>query len=201
MVWKSIDKSKEFSVGYRVSKPEYLMGAATMVTPVKTTETSSGYAYHVMPAWNISAEMFQAAGSARLPLPATLGFPIRTIGTHADDGTSNELIEALYWENNIKSPRSGYSCVCPKPTGGMAVVREDGGKIHVKHLVALVQYARIVMGEIEEMGIKGKGNTVKKKELASKRLNRKAFKKFFGELKEVGMLEEPKGWEGVELPL
>ena len=79
------------------------------------------------------------------------------------------------------------------------VVSEDGEKIHVKQLVALVRYARIVLREIQDIESKeGKGEIAKKKEIVSKRLNSKAFKKFFDEMKEAGMVEEPKGWVGAE---
>ena len=82
------------------------------------------------------------------------------------------------------------------------IVRLDGHPIHVKHVLALVQYARDVVREIEELGIKGgQGDRATKQELVSRRLNPKAFKKFFEELKETGMVEEPKEWEGVECPV
>lgn len=75
------------------------------------------------------------------------------------------------------------------------VVRYDGGKIHIMHLVALVRYARDVVREVGEKGLKGEGNLAEKKEFSDRRLKPKAFKKFFVELKQNGMSEEPKTWE------
>ena len=83
------------------------------------------------------------------------------------------------------------------------LVRDDGEKIHVKHLVTLVRYARIVLREIQDISSKKAEENFagKKKEIVSKWLNPKAFKKFFDESKEVGMAEESKGWVGAECPV
>lgn len=81
------------------------------------------------------------------------------------------------------------------------VVRDSCGKIHAKHLLALVQYARMIMSGIEKDGLRGKGNIEKKKQLVAKWMNPKAFKKVFEGLKEKGVLEKSKCWVGVDCPI
>ena len=114
--------------------------------------------------------MLQSPGWARLPLSVAVGFPIRVIGSHADNGDLNEFMDPLCFETMHKSSRFGRSCVVPKPTGGMMVVRDDGEKIHIKHLVTLVRYARTVLREIQEISSKkAEGDYAdKKKEIVSR---------------------------------
>ena len=132
-----------------------------------------------------------------------VGIPVRIVGTHTDNGDLNELIDPLCFETMHKSPRFERSCVVPKPTRGMIVMRDDGEKIHIKHLVALVRYARIVLREIQEISSKKteRNYAAKKKAMVFQWLNPKAFKKYFEEMKDVGMVEEPKGWVGAECPV
>ena len=195
-VKSNTDLPKSLLYGYSIAEGENLRGKVLLVTPIGYMQGTP--AYHLTPPLDLPEGLLESPGWARLPFSVVVGFAIRTVRSHSDDGNANVLVESLCLETAHQSPGFGLN----RPfgaTGGMMVTREDGKDLHVMQLIALVRYAKVVQGEIGKAGCKGnEGGEETRKDIVDKWVNKDAFKKFFEELKKVGVAEEPQAWAGVE---
>lgn len=193
-------EARDLHVGYNIVEEKHLRGNSILIIPIPNGPLSKGSTYHLLPASFPPVEGDKPEMWRSLSLAAALGFPVSATIPLSGNILHNEFNDILAYPKRLKVETSSE---LDDPTGMIELKRDDGQMIHVQHALALMLYARQVMHQVKELN--GKVSQLSADEqvniLFSKILTPKAFKKFFEQMKEAGMVKEPKGWVGVDCPV